>query len=116
MPFNRVHVKHNCTIGKNNADGNCWCKRGTWCDELRCLKWFYPDGYAQGKIIRITRGYESYRSASIYASGNEPEVYVTYIVYENGLNVLYVQVLKYIYGMLVAYLLCYKKSRSDIEK
>ncbi len=45
----------------------------------------------------------------------EPETYGPYVVYENGQKVLYVQVLKALYGMLVAALLWYKKFRSDLE-
>ena len=44
-----------------------------------------------------------------------PEVYGPYVVYQNGKKVLYVQVLKALYGMLVASLLWYKKFRSDLE-
>ena len=45
-----------------------------------------------------------------------PEVYGPYVVFENGRKVLYVQVLKALYGMLVAALLWYKKFRGDLEK
>ena len=44
-----------------------------------------------------------------------PEVYGSYVVYEKGRKVLYVQVLKAIYGTLVASLLWYKKFRADLE-
>ncbi|KAL7568952.1 hypothetical protein ACA910_000696 [Epithemia clementina (nom. ined.)] len=44
-----------------------------------------------------------------------PEVYGPFVVFENGKKVLYVQVLKAIYGMLQAALLWYKKFRSDLE-
>ena len=37
------------------------------------------------------------------------EVYGTYVVYENGCKVLYVQVFKDPYGMMLASLLCCKK-------
>ena len=43
------------------------------------------------------------------------ELYGSYVVYEKGRKVLYVQVLKAIYGMLQAALLWYKKFRSDLE-
>jgi hypothetical protein len=45
-----------------------------------------------------------------------PEVYGPYVVFENGRKVLYVQVLKALYGMLVASLLWYKQFRGDLEK
>ena len=45
-----------------------------------------------------------------------PEVYGPYVVYENGRKVLYVQVLKALYGMLVASLLWYKQFKGDLEK
>uniref|UniRef100_A0A7S1V1J3 Reverse transcriptase Ty1/copia-type domain-containing protein n=1 Tax=Grammatophora oceanica TaxID=210454 RepID=A0A7S1V1J3_9STRA len=44
-----------------------------------------------------------------------PELYKDFVVYENGQKVLYVVVLKAIYGMLVASLLFYKKFRVDLE-
>jgi len=44
-----------------------------------------------------------------------PEVYGPYVVFENGKKVLYVQVLKALYGMLAAALLWYKKFRADLE-
>ena len=44
-----------------------------------------------------------------------PEVYGPYVVYENGRKVLYVQVLRALYGMLVSALLWYKQFRSDLE-
>ncbi len=44
-----------------------------------------------------------------------PEIYRDYVVYENGKKVLYVQVLKALYGMLVAALLWYKRFRQDLE-
>ena len=44
-----------------------------------------------------------------------PEIYADYVVFENGRKVLYVEVLKALYGMLVASLLWYKKFRSDLE-
>ena len=43
------------------------------------------------------------------------ELYGSYVVYEKGRKVLYVQVLKAIYGMLQAALLWYKKFQSDLE-
>ena len=45
-----------------------------------------------------------------------PEVYGKHVVFEKGRKVLYVQVLRAIYGMLQASLLWYKKFRGDLEK
>ena len=45
-----------------------------------------------------------------------PEVYGPYVVYENGNKVLYVQVLKALYGMLVVVVFWYKKFRADLEE
>ena len=44
-----------------------------------------------------------------------PEVYGKYVVYENGRKVIYVEVLRDLYGMLVASLLYYNKFWYDIE-
>jgi len=44
-----------------------------------------------------------------------PEVYGPHVVYENGKKVLYVQVLRALYGMLVAALLWYRQFRKDLE-
>ncbi len=44
-----------------------------------------------------------------------PELYGPFIVFENGKKVLYVVVLKAIYGMLVAALTWYKQFRKDLE-
>jgi len=44
-----------------------------------------------------------------------PDVYGPFVVFENGRKVLYLQVLKALYGMLQATLLWYKKFRSDLE-
>ena len=38
-----------------------------------------------------------------------PEVYADYVVIEKGKRVLYVEVLRALYGMLIAALLWYKK-------
>ena len=43
------------------------------------------------------------------------EVYGTYFVYENGRKLLYVQVLKSLYEMLVAFFIWSKKFRNDLE-
>ena len=45
----------------------------------------------------------------------DPKMYKGYIVYEKVRKVLYVEVLKAIYGMLQAALLWYKKFRSELE-
>jgi hypothetical protein len=45
-----------------------------------------------------------------------PDVYGPFVVYEKGRKVLYVQVLRAIYGMLQAALLWYKEFRGDLEK
>jgi len=44
-----------------------------------------------------------------------PEVYGPFVILENGKKVLYVQVLRGLYGMLIAALLWYKKFKSDLE-
>ena len=44
-----------------------------------------------------------------------PEEYGRFVVYENGRKVIYVVVLKAIYGMLIASLLWYKKFKKDLE-
>ena len=44
------------------------------------------------------------------------DVYKDYVVYENGVKVLYVECLKAIYGTLQASLLFYKKLRKDLEE
>ena len=46
----------------------------------------------------------------------DTEVYGKYNMYENGRNVLYVVVLRYLYGMLVSYLLQYKNFRCDLKE
>ena len=45
-----------------------------------------------------------------------PEVYGPYVVFENGRKLLYVQVLRAIYGLLQAALLWYKKFKYDLEE
>ncbi len=45
-----------------------------------------------------------------------PEVYKHYVVYENGHMVLYLEVVKALYGMLQSALLFYKKLRKDLEE
>jgi hypothetical protein len=45
-----------------------------------------------------------------------PEVYAPFVVFQNGRKVLYVVVLRAIYGMLQASLLWYNKFKKDLEK
>ena len=45
-----------------------------------------------------------------------PEIYKDFVSYERGQKILYVQVLKAIYGMLQSALLFYKKIRNDLIK
>ena len=45
-----------------------------------------------------------------------PDVYAGYVVYEKKKKVLYVEVLKALYGMLIAALVWYKKFKSDLMK
>jgi hypothetical protein len=44
-----------------------------------------------------------------------PQLYGPYVVMENGKRVLYLEVLRALYGMLVAALLWYRKFREDLE-
>jgi hypothetical protein len=44
-----------------------------------------------------------------------PSVYKNFVVYEQGKRIIYVRVLKAIYGQLVAALLLYKKIRKELE-
>ena len=44
------------------------------------------------------------------------EVYGPFVTFENGKKVIYVQVLRALYGMLIAALLWYKKFKSDLEQ
>ena len=44
-----------------------------------------------------------------------PEIYGPHVVYKNGHKVLYLQVVRALYGMLVAALLWYKKFCADLE-
>ena len=45
----------------------------------------------------------------------DPETYRDHVVIENGVKVLYVEILRAIYGMLEAALMWYKKFRTDLE-
>ena len=44
-----------------------------------------------------------------------PEVYGPYVVFENGKKTLYVEVLRALYGMLIASLLWYRQFKKDLE-
>ncbi len=44
-----------------------------------------------------------------------PEIYANYVTFEGKSKILYVQVLKAIYGMLKSALLFYKKLKTDLE-
>ena len=50
-----------------------------------------------------------------YPETQSPETYKDFVVYEKNVKVIYVQVLKALYGMLQASLLFYKKLRKDLE-
>ena len=45
-----------------------------------------------------------------------PTVYGPFVVFEKGKKVIYLEVLRALYGMLVAALLWYKTLRKDLEK
>ena len=45
----------------------------------------------------------------------DPQLYGPHIVYENGQKVVYVQILRAIYGMLVSAMLWYEKFRGELE-
>ena len=45
----------------------------------------------------------------------DPELYGNYVVYEGGRKVIYVIILRALYGMLVVSLLWYEKFRKDLE-
>ena len=46
----------------------------------------------------------------------DPEFYGPYVVMEDGKKVLYLEVLRALYGMLVASLLWYRQFRKDLEE
>jgi hypothetical protein len=48
-------------------------------------------------------------------AGLNPELYGPYVVYEKNRKVIYVQVIRAIYGILEAALLWYKKFRKELE-
>ncbi len=45
----------------------------------------------------------------------DPQKYASHVVYENGCKVLYVLILRAIYGMLIEALVWYRKFRKDLE-
>ena len=45
----------------------------------------------------------------------DPEMYAPYLVNENGVSLLYVEILKALYGMIKSPLLFYRKLRKDLE-
>ena len=45
-----------------------------------------------------------------------PDTYSGYVVYENGKRILYVRVLRALYGMLMSAMLWYNKFRGDLEE
>jgi hypothetical protein len=69
-----------------------------------------PQGEGDEKIIMKIRGV----LVDILLEMS-PETYKDYVVYEGKNKVLYVQMLKALYGMMMASLLFYKKFRTDIE-
>jgi hypothetical protein len=46
----------------------------------------------------------------------DPEEYADFVVFEDGVKTLYLQVLRGLYGMLIAALLWYKRFRTDLQK
>ena len=46
----------------------------------------------------------------------DPDAYSRFVVYENGKKVLYVEILRALYGMLIASLTWYRKLKSDLEE
>ena len=46
----------------------------------------------------------------------DPDLYGPHIVYERGKKVVYVQVLRAIYGMLISAVLWYEKLRGELER
>jgi hypothetical protein len=64
----------------------------------------------QEKIIMKIRGILVDMLIEIY-----PEMYGSYIVYQGSHRVIYVRMLRALYGMIQSVLLFYKKFRSDIE-
>ena len=45
-----------------------------------------------------------------------PNTYLPFVTYNNNRHVIYVSMIKALYGMLVSALLYYKKFRADLEK
>ena len=80
-----------------------------------------PNAFIQAEIPDVSNGGEKVIMKITGVLVNilvqlNPNEYSKFIVYENGKKVLYVVVLKAIYGMLQAALLWYKKFRKCLEK
>ena len=45
-----------------------------------------------------------------------PETYKDYVIYENGITTIYVEILKALYGLIEAPLLWYRRLKSDLVK
>ena len=80
-----------------------------------------PNAFIQAKMPEVKNGEERVfmkiegSLVDILLQIN-PEIYGGKIVYENGKKVLYVKVLRAIYGMLIASLLWYRKFKKDLEE
>ena len=69
-----------------------------------------PQGKSDEKIIMKIRG-----ALVDMLVEMSPETYKDHVIYENNKKVLYVRMLKALYGMMIASVLYYKKFRKDIE-
>jgi len=47
---------------------------------------------------------------------SDPDTYGPYLTKEDGVSVLYLEILKALYGMMVSSLLFYRKLRKDLEQ
>ncbi len=80
-----------------------------------------PNAYIQTPNHKVK---EHHREAIMKVKGKlaeylvkvAPEVYGPYIVYENGVPVIYLRILKAIYGQIISALLFYRKLRADLEE
>ena len=68
-----------------------------------------PQGKGQERIIPKIRGALVEMLVDI-----DPGLYAPYVTYENGQKILYMDVLKAIYGMLLSALLFYKQWKKDL--
>ena len=80
-----------------------------------------PNAFIQTKMPEIPKGKERVMMKITGALVDllvdlNPELYGSKIVFENGRKVVYVVVLRAIYGMLEAAILWYKKFRKDLEE